>query len=51
MEEDVLIIPAKRKDLSIINKRSIAIGISVGAAIALTVGAVLLYKNNIKSQE
>lgn len=45
MEENVIIIPSKKKDLGIINKKSLTIGVGLGIAIATTVGVTLFFKH------
>lgn len=49
MEEDVVIIPVKKKDLNVISPKTMAIGVGIGLALALTLGAILITKNNVKT--
>ncbi len=45
MEENVIFIPSNKKNLSIINKKSLTIGVGLGIAIAATVGVTLFFKH------
>ncbi|MBU5593482.1 hypothetical protein KQI89_17220 [Clostridium sp. MSJ-4] len=48
MDEKVLIIPTKRKDLRIISRKSLTIGVGIGIAIAATIGATFFLKHSPK---
>lgn len=46
MDEDMVIIPARKKSLSIINRKSITIGIGIGLAIAVGIGMAFASKKS-----
>ncbi|SUY45584.1 Uncharacterised protein [Clostridium putrefaciens] len=49
MEENVIIIPSKKKDLGLISKKSLTLGVGLGIAMATTVGVALFFKHLTKN--
>lgn len=46
MRDEAIIIPARKKDLSLISKKSIIIGISIGITLAAAIGAAVIYTHS-----
>lgn len=46
MKDEAIIIPVKKKDLGLISKKSVIIGISIGITLAAAIGAAVIYTHS-----